>query len=284
MHGFSFGKLAAKIILLLLSFFLLISAFTQFNNFLKSVHIKVANAKVALYPVYKQVSGISLFISYPVYASIEGRVEKLMGNYSLVNKGDLVGRIKNEKYSVDIIAPCSGVIVWGEFDKYFSSEKEIFSYTQNVHFNWSSESVNKNTVVCSIIQNDHYFIHLKGDSQKNRIYIYLNGSTIPFYKVYNGKDYVVFEGNQFLKYFLNKNTFELLSGFRSGVKIKRGVVAKYNGKEGIFIVENGVIHFTPAKIFSLHNDYLLADIGGIKKTIIVVETPKLVKDNEIFSE
>jgi len=284
MNGFSFGKAAAKVILLLLSFFLVISAFTQFHGFLKSARIKVINRKVASYPVYTILNGDVAFVAKPAYAPMDGKIEKLVGNYSFVNKGDLVGRVINDKYAVDIIAPTSGLIVWGKFDKYISSIDTFLKSPSQIHFGWDGKSVHKNEIVCSIINNDSFFISFNGNYKEQLLYVYLNGITFPIYRIYLGKSYTVFSGSEFLKYFINKNTFEVLDGFKKGVKIKKSTMAIYNGKKGIFVVENGIIKFLPAEIYSLHGDYLLADVNADETTLIVVETPNLVEENEIFNE
>ncbi len=284
MNEFSFGRAAAKIILLLLSFFLIISALAQFHGFLKSTRIKVTNKKVALYPVYTTAKGSVAFIAKPVYASMDGKIEKLVGNYSFVNKGDVVGRVVNDEYTVDLVAPSSGLIVWGKFNKYIGSIQNFLKSPSEIQFDWDRESVHKNEIVCSVINNDNFFVSLNGHYKQQVVYIYLDGITFPLHWIHTGKDYTIFSGNEFLKYFINKNTFEILDGFKKGVKIKTSTVAVYNGKKGIFIVENGIIKFLPVKMYRLHGGYLLANVNVEETTLIVVETPHLVKENEIFNE
>jgi len=284
MNEFSFGKAAAKIVLLLISFFLIVSAFTQFGSFLKSTRVRVVNKKVALYPIYTSVNGNTAFIAKPVYAPMEGVIEKLVGNYSFVNKGDVVGRVVNDKYTADVIASSSGLIIWGKFSKYINSLDLFLESPSQIRFDWDKKTTEKNEVICSIIDNDRFLINLSGNYKKQLLYIYLNGITFPINRLYEGKDFTIFSSDEFLKYFINKDTFEVLDGFKKGVKIKKSTMAIYNGKKGIFVVENGIIKFLPAEIYSLHGNYLLADVNTDGTTLIVVETPHLVKENEIFNE
>ena len=284
MNEFSFGRAAARIILLLLSFFLIISALAQFHGFLKSTRVKVMNKKVALYPVYTTAKGSVVFIAKPVYALMDGKIERLVGNYSFVNKGDVVGRVVNNEYTVDLVTPSSGLIVWGKFNKYIGSIQNFLKSPFKIQFDWNKGFVHKNEIVCSIINNDNFFVSLEGHYKQQIVYIYLNGITFPLHWMYTGKGYAIFSGNEFLKYFINKNTFEILNGFKKGVKIKTSTVAVCNGKKGIFIVENGIIKFLPAEMYRLHGGYLLANVNVEETTLIVVETPHLVKENEIFNE
>ncbi len=286
MERFSGFRLLVNLTLLILSIFLLIAAYQQFHGFVRMNIVKVVNEKSVYYPVYNSVEGKALFISHPVKSISSGSIERLVGNFSFINKGDLIGRIKSEGYTYDIIAPSNGLLVWKSFDKYFNSLQEIDNFKGDVSFKNTSVLTNKGSTACTIINNDMAFVKINSPEIASRLSIsfYNSGNLVSSQRVFHSKDCSTFEVNVFLKYFIGKSKFTVFDGFKKGIKVDSNMVIKEGGNTGIFIVLNNVITFVPARIYDMENDKILAVINDSSNSVIVVTTPHFVENGEIFNE
>ncbi len=283
MDNFSARRLFVNVVLLLMAVFMCLAAISRLSSFIKANSIKVENEKIAEYPVYASITGEVYFVSLPVKSPSDGSVEKLVGNFSFVYKGELLGRIHSDAYTTDIISPGEGVLLWGYFDKYFSDVESIENYKSGaVKFNPISSNVLKGDIVCSILNNDYVYVKL-GVNRKS-IYLKGDGWSTEGINIYPNKNFSIYKMEQFTKYFINKNVFLVLEGVKKGVKLNKSVVVKKGSTSGIYIVSYNVIRFLPVKIYALQDGYVLASGNFDSNSVIVVSTPGIVRDGEIFNE
>jgi hypothetical protein len=287
MKQFSLGRLLRNLLVLVVSVFLLISSYQQLSSFARVSGVKVETAKQAYYPIYRPAYGTSFFISFPVQSPSSGKLERLVGNFTFVSKGELVGRIKSE-YSYDILAPENGVLLWGSFNKYFKSLKEIESFSGDLTFNRTSDKVELNEIVCSILNNDYAIIRINDPLliKSSRAIFFVEGNFAYGNEVFSSNDYAFLRVNEFLKYFINRGSFELFEGFQKGIKINKSVLAIKNKSKGIFIVDGNVIKFVPVKTFDSDENSVIAVLSKSypPDSVVVITTPHLVNDGQVFNE
>ncbi len=283
MENFSAKRLFVNVLLLLISVFMVLSGVSRLISFLKASSIRVVNEKVTDYPVYKQMDGDVFFISVPVVASASGEVEKLFGNFSYVKKGEIIGRIKNSEYTVDILSPSEGLLLWGSMGSYYSRLEDFENgSSEGCNFELSNKNAEKGKVICSVVNNDNFYIRLP--VRENSILLYCNGINVKGSVVYSGKKFSIYELNQYMKYFLTKNSYLVFTGSKNGIKLRSNVIVKRNGKQGIYIVSGNIIKFVPVTSYPLENGYNLATGNFNSNSVIVITTPRFVRNGEIFNE
>ncbi len=283
MENFSAKRLLLNVLLLLMAVFMIVAGINRLTSFLKVNSVKVVNEKLAIYPVYKQMEGNAFFMAVPVVASANGNIEKLVGDFNYVEKDELIGRIKSADFSVDILSPSEGLLLWGRFKSYLSSLNDIkrLNFAED-DFSVTGETAKKGDVICSVVNNDVFYIALP--SEKKELFLYEGGFTIRGTLKWSGKNFSLYSFNQYMKYFIDKKNYLVLEGFKKGVKVKSDMIVEKGGEDGIYIVRGNIIKFVPIVSYPLGNEYRLA-VGQFKaSSIIVVATPRLVRNGEIFNE
>ncbi len=286
MRRFPVSRLIAVVIVITVIIFLILSSYEQLHGFISSNSVKVENMKNALHPTYSEINGETFVLSVPVLSPSTGILEKLVGNYTFVNKGDLIGRIKSSEYTYDILSPDNGVLLWFGFNKYFRSLQDMEQFKENLQFVETGKNVKKGNFVCSIINNDFALIRTDARDTKNskKIIFNLNGNYIDGNLVFSTSKYNYYKISEFVKYFLFKELFSLLEGFKRGVVVNKKIIAEINGNYGLFIVQGNVIKFMPGEVQNLDKDRVLVELNGIDaNSVTVVLTPHLVKNGEIFN-
>ncbi len=285
MENFSAKRLLINVLLLLMAVFMVIAGINRLVSFLKTNNIKVVNEKVADYPVYKQVKGDVFFISLPVVASTNGEIEKLQGNFAYVEKGELIGRIKNKDYSVDIISPGEGLLLWGNLGTYISSPDMLKDKNiKGCNFSLTGKKVKEGKVICSVVDNDVFYVRLPVN--KESIFVYNSGFTVKGIRKFSIGSSALYSFSQYLKYFLDNENFMVLDDLKKGIKVKSNIIVKKGNKEGIFIVQGNVIKFVSVSTYPMIDGYKLV-VGNFtenKNSVIVIATPHLVHNGEIFNE
>lgn len=283
MENFSARRLFVNVLLLLISVFMVLSGINRLISFLKANNIRVVNEKVTDYPVYEQMDGDVFFISVPVVASASGEVEKLFGNFSYVEKGQLIGRIKNSEYTVDILSPSEGLLLWGSMGSYYSCLEDFKNgNSKGCDLELSNKNAKKGKVICSVVNNDNFYIRLP--VKESNILVYCNGITVKGDAAYRGRDFSIYRLNQYMKYFLTKNSYLVFTGSENGIKLRSDVIVKQNGKQGIYVVFGNIIKFVPVVTYPLEDGYNLVTGNFNSNNVIVITTPRLVRNGEIFNE
>ncbi len=287
MKRFPVARLLFNLVIIISSIFLVISSYQQFHGFLRVSAIKVTNEKEINYPVCQSIAGEAFFISYPVESPSAGVVEKLVENYTFVNKDELICRIKSNGHTYDVFAPDSGLLLWGTFNKYFSSLDKIISFKKDIEFSNTPNRIGENSTLCSILNNDFTFVRMKNSEalKSSAINVYVNGNPVSAKKVLSSNEYAFFKISELVKYFINKNEFSVFEGFKRGVVLNKGVLVSNGKEQGVFIVRHNVIKFVTVKTYNLNENEVVAvpDDGNLD-SLIVILTPHLVKDGEVFNE
>ncbi|GEM_PF-3651434 len=286
MRRFSVSRLIAVVVVITVIIFLILSSYEQLRGFISSNAVEVENMKNALHPIYSEINGEALVLSVPVPSPATGTLEKLAGNYTFVNKGDLIGRIKSSEYTYDILSPDNGVLLWFGFNKYFKSLQDMERFKENLQFTETGKDVEKGSFVCSIINNDFALVRTDSrDTKKSeKITFDLDGNYIDGKLVFSTSEYNYYRVSEFVKYFLFKERFSLLNGFKRGIVVNKKVVANMNGEYGLFTVQGNVIKFIPGKIQNLDKDKVLVELVGIDaNSVTVILTPHIVRNGEIFN-
>ncbi len=284
MENFSAKRLLVNVLFLLMAVFMVIAGINRLSSFVKASSIRVLNEKVADYPVYKEMRGCVFFTGLPINAPIGGRVEKFFGNFSYVEKGQVVGKIKGADYAVDLVSPQEGLLIWGNFESYYSSAEEIEKESSNDcnKFVLTGKEVGKGNVVCSVIGNDVFYVRLP--LKAKQVYIYVGGFTVKGSAEYSGDGFSIYSLDQYEKYFVDKKSFMILEGIKKGIKVRDDVIISRKGVKGVYIVEGNIIRFVPVVSYPMEKNFRLITGKFGSENVILIATPRLVKDGEIFNE
>lgn len=283
-------KIIFSLILVFCTIFFLISFGRITKSFLQSKTLEIESYNVGDCPLDVDANGVVFAKAVPILTSFAGTINFNVEKGKFIDEGEVVGTIRSNESSHNIIAGAKGLFCPMEFSHYevtdenglISSHPERFVVREII----SGEKVKEDTIIGSVIVDTSYYILLNDvDVPQSKTYLTLLFDD-PFLEVegeiITRKDRtIILKVDGYLNYFIDREHFKIRKGFVKGITVTREEIVEKGGMKGLMIVNGNRAAFMETSLYEVQGDRYIAQIQDYN-SILVIKNPRFVSEGELI--